>query len=96
MAGDLPLLAVVGCRVRAWKGRPGLAPALGEALRALPGERLTVVGLCGPVPLLPALPAGAGALLAYGDEPVAQRAVAAALLRDGGASAPGRLPVASS
>jgi hypothetical protein len=84
------VVAAVGCRVRAWKGRPGLGPALLDALRNLPGERLTVVGLCGPYPLRGALPAGTELLLAYGDEAACQAAAAAALL---GAPAPGRLPV---
>jgi hypothetical protein len=83
-------VALVGCRVRAWKGRPGLAPALQDALRALPAERLTVAALCGPAPLRGVAPAGAEVLVAYGDEPCAQRALAGALL---GATAPGRGPL---
>ncbi|MCO5167456.1 MAG: hypothetical protein M9894_14005 [Planctomycetes bacterium] len=85
------VVALVGCRVRAWKGRPGLAPALQAALRDLPAERLTVAALCGPAPLQGHAPAGAEVLLGYGDEPCVQRALAGALL---GAPAPGRAPTA--
>lgn len=88
--GDERLVAVVGCRVRAWKGRAGLAPELAARLRALPGDRTTVVALCGADPLAGALPAGAELLVAYGDGVALQAAAAAVLL---GADAPGRLPV---
>ncbi|MEZ6185190.1 MAG: glycoside hydrolase family 3 N-terminal domain-containing protein [Planctomycetota bacterium] len=81
-------LLVVGCRVRAWKGRPGLAEPLQALVRGCPGAQ--VVGLCGPGPLAALLPGEARVLLAYGDEPAQQRAAAAALL---GAPTPGRLPV---
>lgn len=84
------LVVVVGCRVRAWKGRPGLAPGLLELLRSLPAARTTVVALCGPAPLRGALPAGAELLVGWGDEPAVQAAAARALL---GGPAPGRLPV---
>ena len=83
-------LAVVGCQVRAWKGRPGLAPALAGVLRELSPAGLTVVGLCGPFPLAGVAPAAAELLLAYGDAAACQAAAAAALL---GGAAPGRLPV---
>lgn len=85
------VVAAVGCRVRAWKGRPGLGPELAGLLRGLDPGRTTVVGLCGPAALRSALPAGAELLLAWGDEPAAQRAVAAVLT--GAAGAPGHLPV---
>lgn len=84
------LVAVVGCRVRAWKNRPGLHPDLLQLLRALPTGGLTVVGLCGPAPLQPAVPEGVETLVAWGDEPAAQRAAAEALL--GCATPVGRLP----
>jgi beta-glucosidase-like glycosyl hydrolase len=84
------VVALVGCRVRAWKGRAGLAPALQDALRALPADRLTVAALCGPAPLQGVVPAGAEALVGYGDEPCVQRALAGALL---GEPAPGREPL---
>jgi beta-glucosidase-like glycosyl hydrolase len=93
LAGLPRRLAVVGCRVRAWKGRPGLSPALQTQLAALAPGGLTVVGLCGPFPLDGVTPAGAEVLVAYGDAPVCQAAAAAALL--GRADAPGRLPVAA-
>lgn len=82
------LLLVVGCRVRAWKGRPGLAAPLNALVRAFPRAR--VVGLCGPGPLSAALADDAQLLLAYGDGPALQRAAAAAL---SGGPIPGRLPV---
>lgn len=84
------VVALVGCRVRAWKGRAGLAPALQDALRALPADRLTVAALCGPAPLQGVVPAGAEVLVGYGDEPCVQRALAVALL---GEPAPGREPL---
>ena len=138
------LLAVVGCRVRAWKGRPGLHPRLLALLAGLPPARLTVAGLCGPAPLglgrqgaaaeavVPGalgdggfaaalgnggfaaalgnggfaaalgdggfaaalgdggFAAGAEVLLAWGDEPAAQRAAAEALL--GAITPAGQLP----
>ncbi|RMG14676.1 MAG: hypothetical protein D6731_09900 [Planctomycetota bacterium] len=90
LATGARVVAAVGCRVRAWKGRAGLGPSLAARLRALPGERTTVVGLCGPLALQDALPEGAEVLWAYGDEACCQRAAAAALL---GAPAPGRRPV---
>lgn len=93
LLGDAPRgLVVVGCRVRAWKGRPGLHPRLQTLLRGLPPRGLTVVGLCGPAPLAPASPPGAASLLAWGDEPAAQRAAAEALL--GRITPAGRSPAA--
>ncbi|MGE0713762.1 MAG: glycoside hydrolase family 3 N-terminal domain-containing protein [Planctomycetota bacterium] len=88
-AGQARRVVAVGCQVRAWKGRPGLAPALGALLAELTAEGLSVVGLCGPAALAGAVPAGAELLLAYGDAPAAERAAARVLL---GAAAPGRLP----
>lgn len=84
------LVAVVGCQVRAWKGRAGLHPELAELLRDLPGERTTVVALCGPAQLEGALPEGCELLLAYGDSPALQQAAARVLL---GEAAPGKVPV---
>lgn len=83
-------VVVVGCRVRAWKGRPGLAPGLAQLLSSLDPAGLTVVGLCGPAPLLSVVPRAAELLLGYGDEQCVQAAAAGALL---GAPAPGRLPI---
>jgi beta-N-acetylhexosaminidase len=92
LEGAERVLALVGCRVRAWKGRPGLSADLEAVLRGLPGARTSVVGLCGPYPLRGALPDGAEVLLAYGDEAACQAAAARVLL---GAAAPGVLPVPS-
>jgi len=91
VGGAARVVAVVGCRVRAWKGRAGLAPGLAEILRALPADRTTVAALCGPYPLRGALPEGAELLLGYGDGAAEQRALGGVLL--GRAPAPGRLPV---
>lgn len=85
------VVALIGCRVRAWKGRAGLAPALSDVLRALPADRLTVAALCGPAPLQGAVPAESETLVGYGDEPCVQRALAWALL---GAPATGHAPLA--
>lgn len=81
-------VVAVGCQVRAWKGRPGLAPELGRLLAELEPAGLSVVGLCGAAPLREA-PAGAELLLAHGAAPAAERAAARVLL---GADAPGRWP----
>ena len=84
------VVAVVGCRVRAWKGRAGLCKPLKAVLADLPPGRSTVVGLCGPYSLQGVVPAGVPVLLAYGDEACCQLAAAKALM---GGEANGRLPV---
>jgi hypothetical protein len=80
------------CKTRAWKGRPGLAPAHASFLRSLEkaGAPVTVAGLCSPWVLAGACPKGSEVLLVYGDDAASQRAAAAALL---GAPAPGKLPL---
>lgn len=87
--GAQRVVAAVLCRTRAWKGRPGLAPAHRASLLSL-GGAVSVVGLATPYALAGACPAGSEVLIVYGDDPASQRAAARVLL---GAKAPGALPV---
>jgi beta-glucosidase-like glycosyl hydrolase len=82
------VVAAVLCRTRAWKNRPGLAPAHRDFLLSL--EAATVVGLCTPYALAGACRPGSEVLVAYGDDGSSQRAAARVLL---GARAQGTLPV---
>ncbi len=77
------------CRTRAWKNRPGLAPAHRSFLQSL-GPSITVVALATPYALADACPQGCEVLVAYGDDAASQRAAARGLL---GAKASGTLPV---
>jgi len=83
------VVAAVLCKTRAWKGRPGLAPAHRAFLQSL-GGAASVVALATPYALAGSCPQGSEVLVAYGDDASSQRAAARVLL---GAKASGTLPV---